>query len=488
MRQTHTDRGAVLPLVLIIIVVLGAVVAALATYATTTLRYGQTVEARNDRFAAADSAMREAIERLRIPNGNSPCLQLTGAEVRSYSFPELINGASATVDCRFSGAGLSAVGQWALILTGSETDGEALLSASQAGASDINPKEIGGPVYINRPDPLASMALNAVVRVVEGDVYFPGAGCPTEGTRVDLNTTRFEVTPAGRSGICIPPGDVTHVGGTSPKAPPAIPSAALAALNTAPDLDGDDASFPGCRVFEPGYYSSPPQLVAGPNYFKSGNYVFDDFELEIQKQGNNVPTVTFGYPDNGAGLAYKIPNPGCQDAIFADAPGPGEVPGATVYLDRAASLAVTDGSVEFMPRHQGNFDWVSIHALPTSTLRAGAETGPSASTPVLRVKQGAGKEIVVQGWLWAPRAWVNFANVTGESALVQLGGGSALGRVHLGANATAGEFEVSVTATPSRSSFYITARGVKDGESVITAVVDYAPPNQVAIRSRRVVN
>jgi hypothetical protein len=486
--RSRNDRGAVLPLVLIVIVVLGAVVVALATYTNTTLRYGQTVEARNDRFAAADSAMREAIERLRIPNGNSPCLQLTGAEVRSYTFPELINGASASVDCRFSGVGLGAVGQWALIITGSETDGEPLLSASQAGGSDINPKEIGGPVFINDPDPTGAMALNADLRVVEGDVYFPGVGCPSEGTRVDLNTTRFEVTPAGRSGICVPPGDVTYLGGTSPKEPPSIPTTALAALNAAPDLDGDDSSFPGCRVFEPGRYSSPPQLSTGANYFKSGNYVFDDFELELQKQGNNVPIVTFGYPDTAVGLAYKIPNLDCQDAIVADAPGPGDSPGATVYLDRRARLAVIDGSIEFMPRNQGDFDWVSIQTLPTSTLRAGAESGPGAEAPVLRVKQGAGKEIVLQGWLWAPQAWVNFANVTGDTALVQLGGGSALGRIHLGANATAGEFEVSVTATPAQSSFLLTARGLKEGESVITAVVEYAPPNQVAIRSRRVVN
>ena len=44
----------VLPLVLVVAVVLGVVVVALATYASTNLKYGGVVEERADRLAAAD--------------------------------------------------------------------------------------------------------------------------------------------------------------------------------------------------------------------------------------------------------------------------------------------------------------------------------------------------------------------------------------------------------------------------------------------------
>jgi hypothetical protein len=237
-------------------------------------------------------------------------------------------------------------------------------------------------------------------------------------------------------------------------------------------------------VFHPGVYSTV-QLSQGANYFKSGNYRFNSVDFHVEKHGNNIPTITFGYPDTAAGLALKIPNPGCAAAIYDDDPSRNgdPVPGATVYISGNTHFYVDEGQIEFLPRHQGGFDWVSIHALSSSNLTAG-----TGAEPVITTTTGAGKEVVVQGWLWAPNAWVNFGNVTGADAKVQLGGGTALARIHLGANATAGEFEVSVTKTPALSHFILTSTATKNGTTSITALVEYAPPNNVALRSWRVVN
>ena len=58
------DRGAILPMVLVVVIVLGIVVAATATYASSSLRYGQVVESRSDRLAAAQAATNDAMEQL----------------------------------------------------------------------------------------------------------------------------------------------------------------------------------------------------------------------------------------------------------------------------------------------------------------------------------------------------------------------------------------------------------------------------------------
>ncbi len=487
-------------LVLVVVVILGMVVLALAKYSGTSLRYGQAVEAKGDRFAAADGAMRDAIERLRM--GAAPaavqCPTNAGGPI-TRPFPIDINGATTSVSCQLSGTGASAISQWAVILTGNGVGSERILSAGGGGGSMNNPKRISGPVYINDTRVGASAPndgpfdppfdLNAKVSVVDGDVYFPGTTCSEQGDRLTIDrfngapnppNVRFEVTPAPRSGVCVQSSTITN---GSPKAAPDIPD--LSGLNPTPDTDGDDTSYPDCRVFSPGHYTSLTLLDGRSSYFKSGNYVFDNVVLDIDKQGANQPVVTFGYPDLANGITGpEIPNPGCQPAIVDDAPSSGGIPGATVYLTGTARIDVSNGSLEMLPRHQGGFNWVSVQTLPGSTLGAG-----SSAQPALATAGGAGQEAWIRGWFWAPDAWINFANVTGPDADVRLNGGAALARLHLGANATAGSFEVSTGTTPARSQYVLTSIAIKDGTTRIVAVVDYANnPSRVAVRSWRVDN
>jgi len=48
---------------LVLTIALGSVVVGIASYTTTSLRYGRTVQDRTDRLAASDAGMRIALER-----------------------------------------------------------------------------------------------------------------------------------------------------------------------------------------------------------------------------------------------------------------------------------------------------------------------------------------------------------------------------------------------------------------------------------------
>lgn len=65
-RRRRRDRGNALPLTLVVGTVLSLVVVATANYTVTTLRYGQVAESRANTLAAANAAMDDAIEQLRL--------------------------------------------------------------------------------------------------------------------------------------------------------------------------------------------------------------------------------------------------------------------------------------------------------------------------------------------------------------------------------------------------------------------------------------
>ena len=79
-------------------VVISVVIAAVATYVTTGLKYGRVVEARADRLAAADGGLRYAIERLENSD-YAGCLSNLGNTGYTIDFPVQVNGADVKVTC-----------------------------------------------------------------------------------------------------------------------------------------------------------------------------------------------------------------------------------------------------------------------------------------------------------------------------------------------------------------------------------------------------
>src|SRR5690349_12097176 len=113
---SRTDRGSVLPLVLVIAVVLSVVVVALAKYVTTDLAYSRVAEARADRQASATSAISYGVERLRL--GQTLCGGPTG-QLGTVT-PGIIdrNGTTTTLSCPRFGSGTSDITGWAVVITG----------------------------------------------------------------------------------------------------------------------------------------------------------------------------------------------------------------------------------------------------------------------------------------------------------------------------------------------------------------------------------
>ena len=94
--RSSRDEGAVLPLVMAITIVCSMVVLSLASYVTADLRYGNVVEQRADRLAAADGGLRYGIEKLR--NFQTLCTTQAGTGGGFTTvFPPEINGATAAV-------------------------------------------------------------------------------------------------------------------------------------------------------------------------------------------------------------------------------------------------------------------------------------------------------------------------------------------------------------------------------------------------------
>ena len=103
-RSSVDDRGSILPLVLVVSVVLALVVVAIASYATSALKLGHTVEESGDRVAAAEGGLDWALDR--YSKGLTTCS--SGSGVETTDFQGDVNGLNASVTCRLVGAALPA--------------------------------------------------------------------------------------------------------------------------------------------------------------------------------------------------------------------------------------------------------------------------------------------------------------------------------------------------------------------------------------------
>ncbi len=91
------------------------VVLAIATYATTSLSYGQVAEDRSDRLSAADAGMRYAIDQLKLRNAG--CI-LDTQEAVLPGVDADFNNARATVVCERVTSGYEGIQAFAAVMTG----------------------------------------------------------------------------------------------------------------------------------------------------------------------------------------------------------------------------------------------------------------------------------------------------------------------------------------------------------------------------------
>ncbi|HEY5663023.1 MAG TPA: hypothetical protein VIS05_03180 [Ilumatobacter sp.] len=458
----HPDRGSILPLALVGAVVLALVVTALASHVFSGLRYSRVVENRADRLAAADGGLRYAIERLQN-SSYAACLSNLGRDGYRIDFPVAVNGADVEIECTKGSSGIGDIKAWALIVTGQGVPGSEAIWASQAG-NGVR-KLLGGPVWISDP---GRANLQADVQVEDGDIWYHRSDCASPSLTLP---SHLSFTPAFRGPICVEsPWNEVYTEPESARLPGPWNDAER---NQPPTMVGN------CMVFKPGRYSWLPPL--GPNtYFSSGDYYFHDVRIDITNS-----TATGGWFDfERNGDQQFIPNVACDAAMAADRAS-GSAPGATFYLGEDSRIEIGNkGSLEIMRRLQGN-SFVSIHAVSQDTYRM-ARSDLDYNDNVINTKSGENSDLAIHGLVWAPRAQLEFGNVTNR-ANGQLLGGAAVARVILQGSASATNFLIRVETTPAAYELQLDATATLDGQSTtMTAIVEVDDQGTTAVRSLRV--
>lgn len=468
--MTRGDTGSVLPIVLVLIVVISVVVVALASYASGVLRLGQVAEASADRLATANGAMDNALED--IQRNASDCLLFN----QDYSLSDTINGITADITCDWQGGDLNLVDAFAVVMTGAGTGRNGPLLTITNGGNSANAEKIfEGPVYMAAAPSGSTMNFLATLTIKNGDLYYSNGGtCP--GT-VAL-PARLTITPSGYTTKCKAEDWSTLFAGRRPPEPNVANSVAFptrSSVAPAPDALG-------CRVWQPGRYTSPPNLPNHSyNYFLSGDYFFDNFGT----WDTSNAFVLMGYPGS---TGPSIDGPASQDT-FANNPcrtawQDADTTGAAVYLGGNSNIRVEQNSTfEVSGRQHGGYN-VGIQALEdisASTVRGEERIVTTAS--------GGNKQLSVQGLVWAPYAGFEFDLISND-AVAALTGGAVVGELSAGASANANNFVIRVDSQPKTNVLNLTATAVRDGSTSVKAVVDVrttGATTSYGVRSRRVI-
>jgi Tfp pilus assembly protein PilV len=462
------DRGAILPLVLVIAVVLSVVILALARFVAADLRYAQVTEERAERQASATSAITYGVERIRL--GQTLCA--TGASDFGEITPGIIDNNETTVEltCSRFTSGLSDITGWAIVMTG-EGIATDLLSVQGGGT-----KTVTGPMFIADVDAVTFAGVGTALDHADGDLWHTRGACP--GTPPSLPGT-YNFVPVGTRGPICTTSTWDQVVG-----PPAVPD-----LTVLPVNDGTAyATLGSCRVFSPGHYTGSPDLGSDDAYFQSGSYWFDDIGLwEVKQQ-----TVWFGHP-GALARSEDLTNPDCIAARDTDPNGGGV--GAVAYFGGSSALdSNTQGAMELFPRFVDGRP-LSFQELESGSGYAASTVTAASGSEIIRVAPGSVANMVFRGQVYTPNGWFGFDN-SSNTAKQKLLGGATVARMSIQASASATGFEISVATTPFESDLVLTATATSDvsgAATVVRAVIQYrvdeSDPNQrVALNSLRVVD
>lgn len=472
------DRGIMLPMVLVATVVFTIIGVAIAGLVTTGLRYGNVVEERADRLAAADGGLRYGVERLR--NMEDLCSTgLGGSGGYTTIFPPTINGAATSVTCRRVGKDISDVQGWGVVITGSNVPGGQDIFLLN-GSATTDTKSLRGPVYIADPHRLG---FNAVLVIEDGDMWYTQPSCDPPAVIPEMASSDLLFEPSFLRGpqCSTKPWNQMFT-------PPSAQTPTTAALQVPSAFD--DTSFPGCRVFSPGRYSGAIPLTSD-DYFRSGDYYFENVDFTLAHKN-----VVFGFP-SGSGDTPRITQSGaCQDAMLYDQTTSGDRGGATIWAGGNTHFEVgTQAELEIFRRQQSEA-YISLWALDVNGIGSNGvsfipsihsyKKAPSVDW-ILETAGGNTNDVAFHGLLWAPHSKVRLGNVT-NAAVGQLIGGVVIAQLDAQASNSASAFAIGVEGTPIETHFLLESTATKDGDSTtIRAVVQYRPDSrQLAVNSWRV--
>ncbi len=464
------DRGNILPMVLVVVVVLGVVIAATATYAASTLRYGQVVESRSDRLSAAQAATNDAIEQLELQRAFSLCATSggTGTGV-SHAFPEEINGSDVLVNCKLINGTLPASDGFAIVITGvGMGEGTPTLDLDNGGSPKIT-----GPVYSHD---ISRISLAKETTIVEGDVLYPNSACAIpDPSKYVPGSTAFQRSYVSVNNLTFDPDVLRGFYCVNKnwdelfKEPAEDP---LLASLSAPVSGYDPVeNASGCKVFSPGLYTTKPTLGKN-NYFKSGVYKFANLGL-LELKDKEI--MTFG--NRGVPGFPAVSNTPCDYVRGLD-----NADGATLYIsgDTHFLMKSNPSGIDISARLI-NGRPIALHVLNTAL-------DPN-STGLLATNDGNGRDAAFHGGFWAPNNSLLFLTIPSKKAAVLRGGAViAAMRGKVSAAGTDG-FLIEVPTTPGVGNLMLDAVATNpDGSTTVRTIIDYrASSGEIAIISRRVI-
>lgn len=456
----NDDRGALLPITMVLTIVFGVTAAALASYGAVSHRHHRVVRAQTALRAAAEAGMREAIERLRLHQ--TLCADdVAATEAVVETLPTQINGATIAITCSYDSGNLPGANQWAAILTGIGVTEENPAISSEAGAGTT--KLLDGPVYLGITGPINLVSeLKSPVSLMEGDLWFYSPTCSSGTPKPTIENLGYAPTPPRFERCTAKPWQlIAPMPGLPPKPLPIDPS-------------GRDDLVPGCRIFFPGAYSEPPAIQSGDNYFVSGEYYFEfDDTLEF-----NQADVQAGQPDPYSDDVPQISNlaPSCATATDNQTVKDAETGwGATFILAGRSRLSIDQQArVEVFSRVQQGGKTVSIQAVETAGAGYNASTITVADGPIVWMHPGNTNDLVLHGMVRVPQAQVAFGNVTNTVA-AQASGGLVAASIDLQGSGSASAWMIGRANRPATTRVLMISRATNSsGISVsVRAVVDY---------------
>ena len=461
------DRGAMLLMAMVFTIILGAVVASIATYATTGLRHLRVVQERADRLAAADGGMRYMIEKLKLRQ----TLCTTAVATNGYTtvVPPSINGATIKVTCDRIGYLISDIQSWALVVTGQGVPSGSSIFTTQGGNGLT--KSFGGPVFMSDP---GRLNVDAPAEIKDGDLWYTGASCAIPFTPPTIPNLTF-TPPFLRGPLCtLKRWDELF---TAPALPP-VPTSVNPTPVTMPS---------GCKVFFPGKYTVAPALAA-QNYFASGDYYFEDVYLDI------TGTVIGGAADGTNGDGQFLTATQCDTAKTAYT---GSGSGATFILGGSSRIYINNrGGLEIMRRRQGisgtqGTKVVGVQAVDSSNAGGGYKASTidyASGQNIYESKSGNNSDVAIHGLWWAPGGSVVLGNIT-NTANGQFLGGLVGAYVEVQASASVNALNIRVETSPATAKWLLIATATKSGATtIVRAVVEYQPDTAfLAINSWRVI-
>lgn len=467
-----------MPLVLVVTVVMAMVVVAMADYATTTLKYGQSVEEAADRLASAQAGLDNALES--IKRNESACTLTaieTNGNVPPFQLGFEINEINPVIECVAYSGTVTPVDNFALILTGGGGQTGPMLAVSGGGA-----KTIAGNVFMNAvPAAGGTVSLGSDLLIESGNIeyYAPSGTCLPTSQVIQTGGRQISFSPVGYGLSTSCSQDwIERFDFLRPTQPATFPGAATYT---------DEPS--GCRVFQPGVYQTVPSLAEW-NYFRSGNYLFsydsewliDDAWVLAGRPGTPGPDIEDHDVDSSGNLTRSISwyNNPCRSAAEADSTG-----GAGFYFAGSSRITVGNrASLEVTGRRQDQYN-VALLAMEGS---AGTASTLNGNDRLLQTNGGNGKQLSVHGLVWAPNAGFQFSNLAND-VTAALTGGAVVSELDIGAANVPGLTIRVETQEPTRS-FTLRSTATNTGTTTIEAQLLYRVDGtnvDYALLSRRVV-